>query len=583
MKKIVAASLVVGLAVLLGATTPSIAEQPATGGANAAKAPTEKETEQMIAEAKTLLADYQAKLAELEIPANLAGWVAANSGKKEDFDAAAKASLALRLYHSNPDTYRRIKRLMTIKDRLDPVDARAMRLAELAFESNQLPPEMLEKMVNLSTEIEQIFNTYRAEIDGRRVTNNDLLEMLRKETDSARREEIWKALKQVGGQLSAKLLELAKVRNEAARRLGYANFWDMKIRLQEHDPEQLLAIFAELDRLTAEPFAKMKRDMDGELARRFKVEPEAIMPWHYDNPYFQAAPPSDRVNLDEFYENKKKEDIVALAEKFYSDIGLPIDEIVARSDLYEREGKDQHAFCTDIDRTGDVRMLCNIKPTAEWMDTMLHESGHAVYSAHIDRSLPFNLRDAAHTLTTEGVAMLFGALGKNPTWLVGYAGADPARVKDLAEAIRQQRRREQLIFARWTLVMLHFEKALYENPDQDLNKLWWDDVQRYQLVQRPASRNEPDWAAKAHFTIAPVYYHNYMLGELFAAQLRHVLAQQAGHQGPATTLDFNGRKPFGEFLKTKVFRPGSLLPWPEFVRSVTGENLTSRYFAEEVR
>jgi peptidyl-dipeptidase A len=156
-------------------------------------------------------------------------------------------------------------------------------------------------------------------------------------------------------------------------------------------------------------------------------------------------------------------------------------------------------------------------------------------------------------------------------------------VKDLAEAIRQQRRREQLIFARWTLVMLHFEKALYENPDQDLNKLWWDDVQRYQLVQRPASRDEPDWAAKPHFTIAPVYYHNYMLGELFAAQLRHVLAQQAGHQGPAATLDFNGRKPFGEFLKTKVFRPGSLLPWPEFVRSVTGENLTSRYFAEEVR
>ena len=279
---------------------------------------------------------------------------------------------------------------------------------------------------------------------------------------------------------------MAKVRNEAARRLGYANFWDMQIRLQEHDPEQLLAIFAELDRLTAEPFAKMKRDMDGELARRFKVEPEAIMPWHYDNPFFQAAPPSERVDLDEFYKDKKKEDIVAMAEKFYSDIGLPIDEIVARSDLYEREGKDQHAFCTDIDRAGDVRTLCNIKPTAEWMDTMLHEQGHAVYSVHIDRSLPYNLRDAAHTLTTEGVAMLFGALGKNPTWLVGYAGADPARVKELAEAIREQRRREQLIFARWTLVMLHFEKALYENPDQDLNKLWWDDVERYQLLQRPA-------------------------------------------------------------------------------------------------
>ena len=37
------------------------------------------------------------------------------------------------------------------------------------------------------------------------------------------------------------------------------------------------------------------------------------------------------------------------------------------------------------------------------------------------------------------------------------------------------------MFARWALVMLHFEKALYANPEQDLNKLWWDIVERYQL------------------------------------------------------------------------------------------------------
>mgnify|MGYP001084335880 CR=1 FL=1 len=58
-------------------------------------------------------------------------------------------------------------------------------------------------------------------------------------------------------------------------------------------------------------------------------------------------------------------------------------------------------------------------------------------------------------------------------------GADAARVREVATAVREQRRREQLIFARWTLVMLHFEKALYENPRQDLNRRWWDDVERF--------------------------------------------------------------------------------------------------------
>ena len=48
------------------------------------------------------------------------------------------------------------------------------------------------------------------------------------------------------------------------------------------------------------------------------------MPWHYDNPFFQAAPPSDAVDLDEFYEKKAKEDIVEIAREFYADIGLPI-------------------------------------------------------------------------------------------------------------------------------------------------------------------------------------------------------------------------------------------------------------------
>ena len=96
--------------------------------------------------------------------------------------------------------------------------------------------------------------------------------------------------------------------------------------------------------------------------------------------------------------------------------------------------------------------------------------------------------------------------------------AEIARVSDKYAQLKQ------LIFARWAMVMYNFEKELYANPDQDLNKLWWDTVEEYQLVKRPAGRNAPDWAAKIHFSIAPCYYHNYMLGELLASQLNHYMA-----------------------------------------------------------
>lgn len=548
-----------------------------------AASPQDQTNMQLKTEAVAFLAEYDAKLKELEIPAALAEWKAANSGSPEDYQTAAARKLALRQYHSNPETYARLKKFIRIADQLTPIESRSLVRAELEFRGNQLPPELLKEMVDLSTEIEKLQKTHRAELDGKEYSNNDLLEMLADSNDSARRESIWRALQQVGAVVAPRLMELARLRNRAAAALGFENYWQMEIQLQEHDPQHLLAVFEELEESTREPFARMKATMDAELAARFAVDPGAMRPWHYDNPFFQAAPPSKAVDLDVFYGHRKKEEITEIARRFYADIGLPIDTVLARSDLYERPGKDQHAFCINIDGEGDVRTLCNVKPTAEWMDTMLHEQGHAIYDLALDRELPRNLRGPAHIFTTEGVAMLFGALAKTPSWIIAYADGDPDKVGALAAAIREQRRREQLIFARWTLVMLHMEKSLYENPDQDLASLWWDYKERFQLLHRPEGPLNPDWAAKPHFTIAPVYYHNYQLGELFAAQLRHVLAELAGHEGPTSQLSFNGRKDFGEYLTRKVFRPGRTLPWPEFVQEATGETLTARYFADEVK
>ncbi|MFH2001798.1 MAG: M2 family metallopeptidase, partial [Planctomycetota bacterium] len=531
---------------------------------------------------RAILDAYQAEYDGLWFAWTSASWEAAISGKKEAFDAVARAELALDSFHSNPDTYKAMKELLKSGDQLEAQDRRALEVAMLELESKQLPEDKLERMAELSAKIGQAFNTFRAELDGSRVSNNDLLTLLAKERDSNQRMKIWKALKQVGPAVGPDLVRLAEIRNEAARERGFESFWDMEVRMQEHDPKILLSTFAELEALTAKPYRDMKAELDAELARRFDVSPDALMPWHYDDPFFQAAPPSEKLDLDEFYKDKTKEEIVEIAIRFYDDINMQIQDIVDRSDLYEKEGKDQHAFCEDMNRKGDIRTLQNIRPTAEWMDTMLHECGHAVYDKYVDPSLPFNLRAANHSFTTEGVAMLFGALAKNPMWIIAYAGGDEKRVNQVADAIVEQRRREQLIFCRWSLVMLNFEKALYDNPRQDLNKLWWDYVERFQFLKRPDSRNEPDWATKPHFTIAPVYYHNYMLGELFSAQARSVLARKAGHKGPASGLSFNGRKDFGDFLKSTIFKPGKSCKWPAFVTEATGEALTAKYFAEEL-
>ena len=56
-------------------------------------------------------------------------------------------------------------------------------------------------------------------------------------------------------------------------------------------------------------------------------------------------------------------EVITLAKQYYAGLNLPIEDLVEKSDLYEKEGKYQHAYCTDIDREGDVRVICNIKPS----------------------------------------------------------------------------------------------------------------------------------------------------------------------------------------------------------------------------
>ena len=521
-------------------------------------------------ELKVLLDLYQGDALKLFKDSTYAEWNAMTTGEEEAFKKSGDAKLAFAKFHSDPAVYARIKELRVKAVGLSAVDARAAERMELAYEQNQLPPELLQKMVEMSTEIEQIFQTHRGELDGKKYSNNELLEMLEKETDSAERKKIWESLKQVGEVVNGKVIALAKVRNEAAERLGFVNYWEMQIRFQDYEAAELLALLDELEKTTTPLFAIMKAELDAELSARFGVPVDQLMPWHYDNPFFQQAPPSKDVDPNVFYKNKTKEEIVDIAVKYYKHIGLPYEEVLAKSDMFEREGKNQHAFSTDMDTLGDVRNLCNVQPTVEWMDTVLHEGGHGVYSLLCDRSLPFNLRDSAHIFTTEGVAMMFGAKARTPLWMVHFADVAPKEANAVADALKKQRRREQLIFCRWMLVMLNFEKALYENPDADLKTLWWETVEKYQLLQRPPDRHLGDWASKPHFVIAPVYYHNYMLGELFAAQLR-------------SSLGKNDDKVFGKALTEKVFAPGASVPWPEFVKRATGVPLSPKAFSKELR
>ena len=391
-----------------------------------------------------------------------------------------------------------------------------------AFAPHQVADDLRRRLVELEVEVEATFNSYRGEIDGARVDDNHILEILRTGDDEAERRAAWQASKQVGAEVADQVRELAGLRNEAARALGYRDHFELALATGELDEGRLFATLDEVDRATAGPFAEWKARLDGSLADRFAGTVADLRPWHYDDPFFQDPPVAGAIDLDPLFEDA---DIEALTLRTYDGLGLDLRPVLERSDLYAREGKSQHAFCIDIDREGDVRVLCNVEPNERWTDTMLHEFGHATYDREVDRQLPWLLRSAAHALTTEGVAMLFGRLPRDPEWLGAIAGVDAARVAELAPALTDSRRANLLVFARWVLVMTNFERGLYADPGADHETRWWELVERYQLVHRPEpGLAEAAWASKIHLTVAPVYYQNYLYGELVASQLGDAIA-----------------------------------------------------------
>jgi peptidyl-dipeptidase A len=530
--------------------------------------------EKMETRMRDFISSYEEEAIPLYKESALASWDANITGTAEAWARNEKASVAYISYYTDKEAFAGLKELKESGMVKDPVLARQLDLLYNMYLAGQIDTSLISEQVRMETGISKKFNTFRADVDGKQLTDNEVEDILRHSVSSAELQKAWEGHKMIGPLVADDIIMLVKHRNKIAHELGFSNYHEMSLKLSGQDPDEVTAIFDELDSLTRGSFTRLKGEIDNYYAKRYGIPASELKPWHYQNRYFQEAPEIYSVNFDKYYE---KQDPVKLASDYYSSIGLPVDAILARSDLYEKPGKNQHAFSTDIDRAGDVRTLDNIRPDSYWMNTILHELGHGVYSYYNDMTLPFTLRDAAHAFTTEAVANFFGRLATNPEWMNYMGIIDEKEKEKISEDALNAFRLQQLVFSRWAQVMYRFEKSMYEDPEQDLNQLWWDMVEKYQMIVKPEGRDMPDWATKIHIALYPCYYHNYLLGEMLASQFTAYINTSVTKGETDSDL-----KLMGEFFKTAVFMPGARYQWNEMIEKATGEKLTAKYYAGQV-
>jgi peptidyl-dipeptidase A len=511
-------------------------------------------------DALAILGEAESRLDPLSLASNLAWWDSQVAATEENAERRTRAELAWSDALADRELFRAVGSGRDAGVNGD--ECRQLDLLHSLMLRHQVPDDLRARIVELESSVDLRFSRHRGIVGGAEVGDTEIKRILRQSDDSAERREAWEASKTVGVEVAADIRELARLRNEAARALGYRDWFALSLSTDELDEQKLIDNLAEADHVTVEPFARWKRALDEKLAARFACAVADLRPWHYADPFFQETPPDGAVDLDPLFEGQ---DVVALSRRTLEGIGLEADGILGRSDLYPRDGKNQHAFCIDIDRRGDVRILANVVQTHDSADTMLHELGHGVYDLGFRNDLPWLLR-STHLVVTEASALLCGALVWRREWLELVLGASSADVSDGGGRIEAARAAELQVLTRWVLVMNAFERALYADPEADLDSIWWELVSRYQGVTPPDGRGAPDWAAKIHIAVSPVYYHTYLYGAIVGLQLAAALEVAAG--------GIVDRPEAGTLLRERLFAHGQSVRWDRLVEQASGSPLS---------
>lgn len=527
---------------------------------------------------KKLLSEYEAAMIPLDNKIQLAVFQSYISGTDADFQISASLyNQKAKLLSSKTDfsTLEQIRKSGKVSDELL---RRQLEIIYGQYRVMQLDTSLLFQINDVEQHLVRKFSIYRAEMGKAKMTRNQLDSIFRFTNNAKQMEAAWMASKQVGDLVSSDLIDLVKSKNKLAKKLGFKDYFELSLTENGSSKSELERILANMDNETRSTYSELKKGFDQNIAKRFGIPVSKLGIWHYQSLFTQTSLDLLPVQLDSSYTGKN---MVSLVADFFKGLDLPVDRIVKSSDFSEKSGKNQFSAVINTDRKGDVRVLENVTSSSASMQQLLSSISQACYYKNIDSTLPYTLRIPAHPSMLNAVGSIFSHFAVDPDWLTEVLGVSPAKGKLITDEAKHKLLEEKVIFARWSLLLYHFEKSLYADPDQDLNKLWWELCHEYLLVNRPDKWNKAYWAAVPQFLFEPCQFYNYILGDIIASHLFEYMNKNLVVFNDKRTFVDNKR--IGMFLKTKIFEPGARLSWEEIIQNATGEPINTKYFIKSLK
>lgn len=403
-------------------------------------------------------------------------------------------------------------------------------------------------------------------------------------TDTAGRRALWEERMAAGLARKDTLLELRDLRNDLARRMGYASHFDREAAELGLAGDELLALLDETTARLGPLYGQLHCWVKHELARRYGAAVPLRMPIHWLNDA-QGARWSGVIeapDLDTGFADVQPAWNVEQAERFYISLGfapLPL-AFWGRSDLYPLPAEaDRRKSAADvslsIDLQQDVRSLLHVRNDHAGYRTAHRHLG-AVYCL-----LATDTPDVPPVLRTGPARVVASAIG---AW--GELAADQvpalhaAGVLPRGEAPEEIRRLMSEALGGVVVAapfragaLAHWEHELYADdlPRHHFNTSWWENVARYQGLEAPAPRGEDncDPALYAPVLTGTANVYRSLLAELIGHQVHRYLCREILRQD-VRTADYAGNRRVGVFLHS-LMQPGAARGWMRIVRQATGK------------
>ncbi|MGN0444466.1 MAG: M3 family oligoendopeptidase [Acutalibacteraceae bacterium] len=376
-------------------------------------------------------------------------------------------------------------------------------------------PEIIEDLQEenkLTTEYEKLLASAQIEFDGQVLTVPQLLPYKQSADDSVRL-AAWNAegnfYKENKAELDRIYDELVHLRDKMGRKLGYDGYTELgyyRMTRNSYTKEDVSKFREAVVKYLVPIADKIYRDQAERIGKEYPLN------------YADAALMFRSGNV---MPKGTSDDILAHAKKLYNELSPETSEFIdfmyenELFDVLSKKGKANGGYCTEIPDYKAEFIFANFNGTADDVETMTHEAGHA-FAGYTARDIfPSALRSPSlESCEIHSMSMEFFAWG----WAEGFFG-------DKAEKFKYQHLAGALKFIPYGTMVDHFQHIVYEHPeltpaqrDEEWRKLTSIYMPWIKLGEIPFYGDGCAWQRQHHIYSSPFYYIDYCLAQTVALE-----------------------------------------------------------------